>query len=161
MAVRDDDRMTTGGNVMSASVKADIDYSKLEELRKRLPDLSELDLPAPTMEDVGKRAGETVDRILGRRRRSRWPQIAAVVGVVAVIGLLMAWLTWSRRSTWSGAGSVDAGTELGGETPLESESPHLGGTVGGAEVGWNTDTSAGGLTAAEASLTTGQPEDRA
>ncbi|NJD26939.1 MAG: hypothetical protein FIA92_01420 [Chloroflexi bacterium] len=146
---------------MSASVKADIDYSKLEELRKRLPDLSELDLAAPNMEDVGKRAGETVDRILGRRRRTPWPQIAAVVGLVAVIGLLMAWLTWSRRSTWSGAGSEHAGTQLGSETPLESESLHPGETVRGAEVGWDAETTGGGLTAAEASLTTGQPEDRA
>jgi hypothetical protein len=80
---------------MSASVNAEIDYAQLE--------------------NAGKRAAETVDGFLGRRpRRTSGPQILALIGLVAVIGVLMAWLTWSRRAPWADSASY-ASREAGDE----------------------------------------------
>jgi hypothetical protein len=141
---------------MSASVKPDIDYSKLEDLRKRVADLTDVDLPAA--EDVGRRAGETVDRLLRRqRRRTAWPQILAVAGLITVIGLLMAWLSWGRRSPWATGGSPGPESEFGGDEAGRDGRAHTG-----AEMAWSSDRPASGLTAAEASLTsTGETDDRA
>ena len=141
---------------MTASVNTDIDYSKLKDLRKRLPELSDMDLTPPQMEDVGRRAGQAVDRLLGRERRRPWPQIAAAIGVVAVIGLVMAWLTWGRRSPWNGQPSEDSGFDLPGSVAGPD------GETLAREMTWDPDGSGAGLTAAEASLTTtGEAGDRA
>jgi hypothetical protein len=125
---------------MTAIVLPDIDRSTIEELRKRLPNLSEIELPAlPKMENVGKSADETIDRLLGRSKAPVWPWIAAGVGVVAVIGALAAYFAWFRRPTW------EAQDDTWTTTPAMSE-PTLGATdLGGTSTG-------SGLTAAESSL---------
>lgn len=99
---------------MTAIVLPDIDRSTIEELMKRIPDLSEIELNLPTRKEmsktakdvgktakeVGKTADETIDRLLGRKRAPVWPWIAAGIGVVAVAGLIAAWFAWFRRPTW-------------------------------------------------------------
>jgi hypothetical protein len=86
---------------MTAIVLPDIDRSTIEELKKKIPNLSELELPQmPSMEKVGKGADETIDRLLGRKRAPVWPWIAAGIGLVAVIGALAAYFAWLRRPTW-------------------------------------------------------------
>jgi len=92
---------------MTAIVLPDIDRSTLEELKKRIPDLSEIELTLPTRKEmsktakeVGKTADETIDRLLGRKRAPVWPWIAAGIGLVAVAGVIAAWFAWFRRPTW-------------------------------------------------------------
>jgi hypothetical protein len=92
---------------MTAIVLPDIDHSTIEELKKRIPDLSEIELTLPSRKDVsrtarevGKTADETIDRLLGRKPAPIWPWIAAGIGLVAVIGAVAAWFAWFRRPTW-------------------------------------------------------------
>lgn len=86
---------------MTAIVLPDIDKSTIEELKKRIPDLSEIELPnLPSMKKVSKTTDQAIDRLLGRSRAPLWPWIAAGIGLVAVIGILAAWFAWFRRPTW-------------------------------------------------------------
>ena len=99
---------------MTAIVLPDIDRSTIEELKKRIPDLTEIELNLPSRKDVdraakevgkaakdvGKTADETIDRLLGRKRAPVWPWIAAGVGLVALAGVVAAWFAWFRRPTW-------------------------------------------------------------
>src|SRR4029450_5067803 len=99
--------MTQEAAAMTAIVLPDIDRSTIEELKKRIPDLSEIDLTLPTRKDVsrtakevGRTADDTIDRLLGRKRTPLWPWIAAGIGLVAVIGAVAAYFAWFRRPTW-------------------------------------------------------------
>ncbi len=90
---------------MATIVLPDIDKATLEEWRKKLPDLREIELPnmkevSKTAKDVGKTADETIDRLLGRSKAPVWPWVAAGIGLVAVIGALAAYFAWWRRPTW-------------------------------------------------------------
>ena len=101
---------------MTAIILPDIDRSTLEELRKRIPDLSEIELSLPTRKELNKTAKEvgktarevsrsteeTIDRLLGRKRSPIWPWIAAGIGLVAVAGAVAAWFAWFRRPAWTG-----------------------------------------------------------
>jgi len=77
---------------MTAIVLPDID---LDELRKNVPSLAEIDLPS--LAKAGAKADETIDRWRGRSRSPSWPWIAAGVFVVGLIGTLVALVSWSRR----------------------------------------------------------------
>ena len=83
---------------MTAFTLPEIDRSTLDELKKRFPSLSEVELPK--MENVGKSADEAVDRLLGRSKAPVWPWIATGIGLVAVIGAVAAYFAWFRRPTW-------------------------------------------------------------
>ncbi|HUG30247.1 MAG TPA: hypothetical protein VMQ65_07045 [Candidatus Limnocylindria bacterium] len=83
---------------MTAFTLPEIDRSTLDELKKRFPSLSEIELPK--MENVGKSADEAVDRLLGRSKAPVWPWIATGIGLVAVIGAIAAYFAWFRRPTW-------------------------------------------------------------
>ena len=99
---------------MTAIVLPDIDRSTLEELKKRIPDLSEIELTLPTRKelnkaakevgktakDVSKSTDDAIDRLLGRKRAPVWPWVAAGIGLVAVAGVIAAWFAWFRRPTW-------------------------------------------------------------
>jgi hypothetical protein len=86
---------------MTAIVLPDIDRSTVEELRKKIPNLSEIELPQmPSMEKVGKTADVTIDRLLGRQKSPVWPWVAAGIGLIAVIGAIAAYFAWLRRPTW-------------------------------------------------------------
>jgi hypothetical protein len=99
---------------MTAIVLPDIDRSTIEELKKRIPDLTEIELNLPsrkevskTAKDVGKTAkqvsrtaDETIDRLLGRKRAPVWPWLAAGIGLVAIAGVIAAWFAWFRRPSW-------------------------------------------------------------
>ena len=77
---------------MTAIVLPDIDRSTVDELKKRTPNLAEIELPQmPSMEKVGKSADETIDRLLGRQKSPTWPWVAAGIGLVAIIGALAAY----------------------------------------------------------------------
>ena len=119
---------------MTAFVLPNLDQSTIDELRKRIPDLSEIDLPSleKVGKDVGKTADQTIDRLLGRNKMSIWPWVAASIGLAAVIGAVGAWFAWMRKpasmdtlvdeeiGSWqapnNGAGNL--GTDLGGQTDL-------------------------------------------
>jgi hypothetical protein len=129
---------------MTAIVLPDVDRSTIEDLRKRIPDLSEIELPSlPSMEHVSKTADQTIDRLLGRSRAPVWPWLAAGIGIVAVVGAIAAYFAWFRRPTWESSrdawtatsGSSDAGTPAASD---ELTDKPLAGT---------------GLSAAETSLT--------
>jgi hypothetical protein len=112
--------MTQEAPDMTAIVLPDIDRSTIEELKKRIPDLSEIELPylpsrkdvsrtardvgkdaARTYKDVSKNADDAIDRLLGRKKSSVWPWIAAGIGLVALTGIVAAWFGWFRRPAWS------------------------------------------------------------
>jgi hypothetical protein len=152
---------------MTAIVLPDIDKSTIEELRKRIPDLSEIELPnLPSMKKVSKTTDETIDRLLGRSRAPVWPWIAAGIGLVAVIGIVAAWFAWFRRPTWQAQQESwsDAADEssippsmANASTPLAAEPDDL--TFNAAMNQGRTKVSStkasratGGLTAAESSL---------
>src|SRR5829696_1202967 len=86
---------------MTAIVLPDLDKATIDELRKKLPDLREIELPAlPKMEQVGKTADQTIDRLLGRSRAPVWPWVAAGIGLVALVGAVAAYFAWMRRPSW-------------------------------------------------------------
>jgi hypothetical protein len=93
---------------MKNTVLPDLDRETIERLKQRFPDLSNVDLPK--MENVGKTADETIDRLLGRSRAPIWPWVAAVLGLVAVLGTVAAYLTWLRRPPMELAESLTADT---------------------------------------------------
>lgn len=134
---------------MTAIVLPDIDRSTIEDLRKKMPNLSEIELPS--MKQVGKNADETIDRLLGRKRAPVWPWVAAGIGLVAVIGMVAAYLTWFRRPTWETDTTSDAWT---------TTDPGTSGASTRDETGDSSTRT--GLTATETSLSsTGYPTEEA
>jgi hypothetical protein len=116
---------------MTAIVLPDIDKSTIEELRKRIPDLTEIELPnLPSMKKVSKTTDQAIDRLLGRSRAPAWPLIAAGIGLVAVLGVIAAWFAWFRRPAWQ------AKPEQWSESAEASTYP----------TAMSTDSSAGGTT---------------
>lgn len=115
---------------MTAIALPDLNQKTIDDLRDRVSklgddlskiDLSKIDLPRiemPQLQDVGKNADRTIDRILGRSRAPIWPWIAAGLGLVAVIGAIAAWFTYLRRPAWLGMGSSPEEPVLGGRSPL-------------------------------------------
>jgi hypothetical protein len=152
---------------MTAIVLPDIDKSTIEELRKRIPNLSEIELPnLPSMKKVGKTTDQTIDRLLGRSRAPVWPWIAAGIGLVAVIGIVAAWFAWFRRPTWQA--QQESWSDVPDEssitpsmaidsTPLAVEPDDLGLKAVMVEPrtkvsSTKSSRASGGLTAAESSL---------
>ena len=129
---------------MTAIVLPDIDRATVEELKKKIPNLAEIELPAmPSMDQVSKTADETIDRLLGRKKAPVWPWVAAGIGLVAVIGALAAYFAWLRRPAWEGGDSWSSNP-----TSLDPTDTSTSATT---DVG---DGPATGLTAAESSLST-------
>ncbi len=125
---------------MTAIVLPDLDKATIDELRKKLPDLREIELPSlPKMENVGKTADETIDRLLGRSRAPVWPWIAAGIGLVAVVGAIAAYFAWWRRPTWDSSSEPWVTSTTDDDLSVTTEPSNLG-----------TETT--GLTAAESSL---------
>jgi hypothetical protein len=123
---------------MTAIVLPDVDRSTVDELRKKIPNLAEIELPS--IEKVGKNADQAIDRLLGRSRSPVWPWIAAGIGLVAVVGAVAAYLAWFRRPTW--------------ETPSDTWTTTPSTEPGAMATDDLTDRPAAGsgLTAAETSL---------
>ncbi|HEV2005981.1 MAG TPA: hypothetical protein VGQ85_05135 [Candidatus Limnocylindrales bacterium] len=152
---------------MTAIVLPDIDGKTLEQLRKYLPSLSAIEIPSfempsmpsvdlPSMKDAGRKADQTLDRLLGRSKAPVWPWVAAGVFVVALVGTIAAIFTWNRRASW--ARQTDPWAEDGAvRTSVDSDPsgvPDLSGmTMADPDIGT-------GLTAAEASLSSGSFEDQ-
>lgn len=99
---------------MTAIVLPDIDF---DELKKRIPALADIELPS--MQQAGKRADETIDRVLGRSKMPIWPWIAGFV-VVAIVGSIAAMFGWNRRSSWTDTTSPAATHEHAGLTSAEA-----------------------------------------
>jgi len=148
---------------MTAIVLPDIDRSTLEELKKRIPDLSEIELPnLPSRKEVGraakdmsKTADATIDRLLGRSRAPMWPWIAAGVGLVALAGIVAAWFAWFRRPTWEAPAEpwTAAKYETEQSTVTTSLEPELSGEYTG-ELGDPTLAAPRGSTARDRSRST-------
>lgn len=131
---------------MTAIVLPNIDKSTIDELLKRMPNLSEIELPK--LSAVGKTADEKIDQLLGRSRAPIWPWIAAGIGLVAVAGAVMAWFAWWRRPAtltdepWISP-AEETSTPFGEPTDMDRDRA-MTGALG-----------ATGLTAAESSLSSG------
>ena len=156
---------------MTAIVLPDIDKKTLEQLRKHMPTLSAFEIPSfempsmpsvdlpsidlPSMQDAGRKADQTLDRLLGRSKAPVWPWIAAGVFVVALIGTIAAVFTWNRRASWNRQNDpwAEDGTIRTSVDADLSTVPDLSGTT-------LTDPEMGsGLTAAESSLISGSLEE--
>lgn len=108
---------------MTAIVLPDID---LDELRKSIPSLADIDLPS--LKKAGAQADEAIDHWRGRSRGPSWPWIAAGVFVVGLIGTLVALVSWSRR----GEALTDASMST---EPYGSTTEPIGGSSYGATYG--------------------------
>jgi hypothetical protein len=155
---------------MTAIVLPDIDRKTFDELRDRMPSLklSEIELPRidkieiPRIEKVGRDADKAIDKLLGREKNPVWPWVAAGIALVAVVGVVAAFVSWGRRGSWNGStyGSGRSGAETG--TDLGVSDIYGSTTISGGTTSIDSPTidtqdigSAGsGLTAAESSLTT-------
>ena len=85
---------------MTTIVLPDIDRKTLDELKKRIPDLSEIELPnLPSKKEVSRSADQAIDRLLGRSRTPIWAWMAAGITFAAVVGVVAAWFAWFRRPT--------------------------------------------------------------
>ncbi|MBI2780896.1 MAG: hypothetical protein HYX55_03735 [Chloroflexi bacterium] len=80
---------------MKNTVLPDLDRDTIERLKQRFPDLSAIDLPK--MEEVGRTADQTIDKLLGRSRSPMWPWVALVVGLLSVVGAIAAYAMWMRQ----------------------------------------------------------------
>jgi len=128
---------------MATIVLPDINQSTLNDLRKRFPKLSEVDLPS--MEKVGKRADHQIKRLRGKPRTNPIvPWLAGVVGLIALIGAISA-LYWMRRPGWDASRS----TLWGSSTPLDDT---LGGTDEPLDLSSTRNEVEKGLNAAESSI---------
>jgi hypothetical protein len=140
---------------MTAIVLPDIDKATFDELKKKLPDLREIELPdMPKMKDVGKTAEDTIDRLLGRSKAPVWPWVAAGIGLVALVGAVAAYFAWWRRPSWDTPSEPWAAST----TPEDTSSS----TTPATDLKSTDYVTAGtGLTAAESSLssTTYNPQE--
>jgi hypothetical protein len=126
---------------MTAIVLPEIDKSTVDELLKKFPDLKQIELPTmPKMEQVGKTADETLDRLLGRSKAPVWPWVAAGIGLVAVIGAVVAYFAFWRRPAW------ETPNEPWAATTTTDDDVRVPGTA-------DVSMEGTGLTAAESSLT--------
>ena len=111
---------------MTAIALPDLDRSTVDDFRKKIPNLTELELPnMPSMQKVGKTADETIDRLLGRSRAPVWPWVVAGIGLVAIVGLIAAWFAWFRRPSWDGSAQEGWSTEAtttDDDNPIETDS---------------------------------------
>jgi hypothetical protein len=166
---------------MATIVLPDVDRSTIDELRKHLPNLAEVEIPK--MEDLGRQADETIDRLRGRSRTPSWPWwawIATALGVMAIVGGIAYLMTWRRSSSWS-ASTTDPWTEDALSSMNSAGNGGMGGTLsrdpyGSSESGTYGSTgmagdvtgtgsiegasgSGLGLSAAEASLMSTDPDE--
>ena len=122
---------------MTAFVLPNLDQSTIDELRKRIPDMSEFDIPkfdVPKLEkvgkDVGKSADQALDKLLGRNKMPVWPWVAGSLAVAAIVGAVAAWFTWFRRPTVDTLVDEEIGTW---EAPTGSSSIGTGGGAIGSD----------------------------
>lgn len=124
----------------------------MDEIRDRLPDLSQIDLPS--LEAFGRRADEAVDRLRGRSRRPAWPWIIVGIGLVGLVaavtaGVLATWGRNHRTDPWPDE-ALDGLDGIGEPTSGM-------GTGIGTDNGLGPSNSTSGLSAAEASLLSYDP----
>ena len=159
---------------MAAVAMPDIDRRRLERIRDRLTplramDLSDVEVPGfdqlvEQLEQVGKQAERTRDRLTGRSRQSIWPRLAIGLGLLALVGLAVVVFGSSRRSPWNLAADD---LEEGPDRPFDTPPADLGATTlnepsGLTETGRSGPEAASigtGLTAAEASLMSSDPSE--
>ena len=145
---------------MTAIVLPDIDRKTIDELMKRIPDLTEIELNLPsrkemnktakevgkTAKQVSKTADETIDRLLGRQRAPVWPWIAAGIGLAAVVGAVAAWFAWFRRPTWESESEPWTATTYETEqttmTPIETAIDDSASTMAETTTGTRSSRSA-------------------
>jgi len=100
---------------MTAIVLPDID---LDALRKAIPSLP--DIGMPSMAQAGRKADETVDRLLGRSRMPVWPWLLVVAVIVAMIGSIVAVVGLNRRPPWTREDQPANSDASAGISPVES-----------------------------------------
>ena len=139
--------MTATATVLRAMEPArDELLDRKDEFLDRLPDLSQMDLPS--LELLGRRADEAVDKLRGRSRRPAWPWLLGGVVVIGVaIAAASAVMTWSRNRTESWSDDAVDGLD-------ETTEPGAG-DFGATDVPVTGSTS--GLTAVEGSLSSYDP----
>jgi hypothetical protein len=144
---------------MTAIVLPDIDRSTLEELKSKMPtlDLSEIELPR--IEKMGRNADKAIDRLLGREKSPAWPWVAAGIGLVTLIGLGAALITWSRRTAWptndGNTGLGSSGYRAGAETGTDVSVTEIYGETTSGPITGDMGTTSGLGGTDESGLATG------
>lgn len=111
---------------MKNTVLPDLDRETIERLKQRFPDLSAIELP--TMEEVGRTADQTIDKLLGRSKAPVWPWVAVVVGLLSVVGAIAAYIMWMRQPMTNRVNSndsTDSTYSSSTEAPLTSSQTDL------------------------------------
>lgn len=90
---------------MKSTVLPDLDSETIERLKQRFPDLTNVELPK--METIGKTAEQTIDRLMGRKRASIWPWVAAGVLLLTAVGTIAAYFTWFKRPALDSIETLD------------------------------------------------------
>ena len=80
---------------MKTTMPLHIDSADLARLKDHMPDLTEFEVPK--LENVGRAADDTIDRLLGRSRPSVWPWLATGIGLIALVSVIAAAFMWMRR----------------------------------------------------------------
>jgi hypothetical protein len=150
------DRIRTEDIAMTATSMLRAVEPARDALLDRLPDPSQMDLPS--LELLGRRADETVDRWRGRPRRPGWLWLlgGAVIVGLAIAAASMA-MSWSRNR-----GEPDDPDALAGMDRMSEAGSLDGPDLDGPDLGAATDLppvrgSMTGLTAAEGSLLSYDP----
>ncbi|TAK00915.1 MAG: hypothetical protein EPO36_06920 [Chloroflexota bacterium] len=138
---------------MTASLLRAVEPTR-DALLERLPDPAHMDLPS--LELLGRRADETVDRLRGRERRPPW---AWLLGALAIAGIAV--VTASVVMSWTRQGAGHVRDEAPDELDRMSE-PGSVGALDGPDLGASADLPVArsgmtGLTAAEDSLLSYDP----
>jgi hypothetical protein len=80
----------------------------VDDIRDRIGDLPRMTMPR--LEEVGRQADATVDRLRGRPARPSWLRPLLVIGVIGVVAALaamaMSW-TRSRAGRWTNDDAID------------------------------------------------------
>jgi hypothetical protein len=155
---------------MAAIALPDVDRQKMERIRDRLTPLTAMDLSdieLPGLEQVGRRAERTVDRLTGRSRTSIWPRLALGLGLLALVGLAVVVFGSSRRGAWNTTAPDDFDADDSDRPFDDPEADFAATTLNEPPGSTNVDPlaaaapKAGGLTAAETSLMSTDPAEEA
>jgi len=119
-----------GGNGMTASALRSV--PTVDDIRDRIGDLPRMTLPR--LEEVGRQADETVDRLRGRPVRPAWFRPVLVIGVLGIMAAIAAMaMSWgrSRAGRWNNDDAIDSldrMSEPGSPNgSIGSETPAMGG----------------------------------
>jgi hypothetical protein len=100
----------------------------VDDIRDRIGDLPRMTMPR--LEEVGRQADATVDRLRGRPARPSWLRPLLVVGVIGVVVAIAAMaLSWTRGrpGRWTNDDAIDRLDRMSEPAGTAADLPAMGG----------------------------------